>query len=179
MTQFSGYYMMFFFLLRTFQQPPPTHGLERHNYPSIANIFHIINHHKAGCDNIARTHTHSMMIEKLHNSQRGNCQGPGAMRSQAEWFLEPHHPPRKLPSWVLYNFRMGIGSCFYPMTHSNEGHWVLGNHAIPNTPFLHWFWHWSKDKNSEPVTINCCRDEFWYDHHYIDNAALEFDLPCL
>ncbi len=54
------------------------------------------------------------------------------MRPQAEWFLVPQW----LSSWELYNLSMGVGSCFYPMTHRDESHWLLENHAFPNTPFL-------------------------------------------
>ena len=51
------------------------------------------------------------------------------------------------PNWELCDFSMGMGSCFYPMYHRSEGHWLLGNHTFPNTPFLHRFWHWSWDEN--------------------------------
>ncbi len=59
--------------------------------------------------------------EKSQNSQRGNCWGAGTMRLQAEWILEP---------WQL----LSLGSFFYPRTHANEGHWVLGNCEILNIP---------------------------------------------
>ena len=41
----------------------------------------------------------------------------------ASWFLVP----QQLPSWQLCDFSVGMGTCFYPMTLGNEGHWVLGN----------------------------------------------------
>ena len=49
--------------------------------------------------------------------------GPGPMRPQAEWSLGP----QQLSRWELGDFSMGMGSCFHPMAHENEGHWVLGN----------------------------------------------------
>ncbi len=82
-----------------------------------------------------------MPVEKSHNSQQGNHRGPGTKRPQAEWFVML----RWLPRWELCDFLTGMDSCFYPMTHGNEGHWVLRNHAFPNTHFLHWLWHWSCD----------------------------------
>ena len=46
----------------------------------------------------------------------------------------------------IFEILLGMGSCFYPMTHRNEGRWVLENHTIPNTPFCHLFTHWSRDE---------------------------------
>ena len=80
-------------------------------------------------------------IEKSHNSQQGHCLGPGTTRPQAKWFLGPW----PLSIWELHDFSMSMGSFVHPMTHRNEGPWLLGNHAFPNTPFLHWFCHWSWD----------------------------------
>ena len=41
---------------------------------------------------------------------------------------------------------MGMGSCFYPLTHGNEGHWALGNQRILN--------NWSFDNGFSPnITI--------------------------
>ena len=54
---------------------------------------------------------------------------------------------RHLPSWELCNLSMAMGSCFYPMTHRNVGHWVMWYCAFSNTPFLHWFLHWSWDND--------------------------------
>ena len=47
-----------------------------------------------------------------------------SIRAQETWGCMG---PWQLRSWELCDFSMGIGSCFYPMTHRNEGHWVLGN----------------------------------------------------
>ena len=74
--------------------------------------------------------------------------GPGITRPQAKLFLEP----QQLLSWELCNISMSIGSCVYPMT--QEDHWVLGNHAVPNTRFLHLFWLWSWNKHGHLVTSN-------------------------
>ena len=46
---------------------------------------------------------------------------PGTIRPAASWFLGP-------------DSCFSLCSCFYPMAHRNEGHWVLGNHVFPYTP---------------------------------------------
>ena len=63
-------------------------------------------------------------IEKSHNSQLGTP-FRSRMVSGAWW----------LPSWELYDFSIGMGSCFYPMIHGNVGHSMLGNCTVPNGPF--------------------------------------------
>ena len=98
-------------------------------------------------------------VEKSHNSQWGNWRVSATTRSQAEWFLWLWW----LPSWELCDFSLGMGSCFYSMTHGNEHHSVLGNHAMRNTPFLHWFKYLPWDKfsvwMSEFSQDFCC---FWW-----------------
>ena len=69
-------------------------------------------------------------IEKLYDS-RGYHWGPGTMKPQASWFVEPWW----LPHWQLCNFSIAVGSRFYPMTHENEGQWVVENNAIPKPLF--------------------------------------------
>ncbi len=73
---------------------------------------------------IARTHTHC----KIKYFTGGNHWGPGTV---ASWFLGPQW----LPPWELCDFTVGIGSCFYPITHGNEGHCLLANCIILFTPF--------------------------------------------
>ena len=73
----------------------------------------------------------------ISNEATVGAQEPqGLAADVAPWFLGS----QQLSSWELRDFSMGTGSCFYSMIHRNEAHWVLENHAFPNTPFLHWFW---------------------------------------
>ena len=75
------------------------------------------------------------------NSQCGKHRGPRTMTTRAlvvaalVWLL----------AFGPGGCSVGMASCFHPMTHGNEDHWVFGNHTIPNTPFFKWFWHWSWD----------------------------------
>ena len=65
---------------------------------------------------------------KLQDSQRGKRWGPGIMRPQDEWFLEPQW----LSSWELcHGFLL-----FYPMTSTEfngEKLRGVGNAHFPNT----------------------------------------------
>ena len=46
-------------------------------------------------------------------------------------------------SWELCDSSFGMGPCFHPMAHSNEGQWVLGIAWFPTPIFIHWCWQWS------------------------------------
>ncbi len=98
----------------------------------------------------AQPRTSSSLFSIIYSSCDPHCLQPRCLewvpciiaRSHTRWeithgLMVPG--PQQLPCWEL--------CCFYPMTHGNEGHWVLGNCAIPNTPFHHWIWHWSWDKS--------------------------------
>ena len=67
-------------------------------------------------------------IEKSHVSQLG-LRGPRIMRPQAEWFPSPDSHQ----TGNLFEFPMGMASCFYPMTHGNKvaGCWEFAQFSTP------------------------------------------------
>ena len=56
------------------------------------------------------------------------------MKPQVEWFLVT----RWMSGWESCDFSIGMAPCYYPMTHGNGGHWVLGSHNFqhPISPLI-------------------------------------------
>ena len=75
----------------------------------------------------ARTHTHWEITYFQIRQPLGprKLDATGQVVLGAQW----------LPNRESCNFSMGMGSCFHPMTHGNEGHCMLGNHLHP-MPFF-------------------------------------------
>ena len=94
-------------------------------------------------------HPYPLRNRKIANEPTGGAQEPWGHR----------------PSWELCNFSLVMGSCFYPMTHRNEGHRVLGNCRFPNTPWdKNLFYPRSLSRIQQTALSGECHSEYkWFD----------------
>ena len=95
-------------------------------------------------------------IEKLHNSQFGNCQGS---RNHLAWGLMVPGP-RRLPHWELCDFSMGMGSCCI--------------HMCVMFISCYWLSNLCRD-NSHNTQTHSIRQQQWYTHPL---DVSDYDVVC-